>query len=240
MAPQQQDPAQTTNLTASEAEPAQTRQWNSNLFNLGIFDDDTCLLQEEFRRFLEKSGFVEEVIDFYIDKERRLRTENASDTDSTHDSEPLNTGEWEQLVRTRLPDWLFWLTYILTAQARLAEEKREMSRAQLATVLNDRLFRQTKDDLLFRAHRKRLWTPALLRNMVHEALKDISLPGRVTLENLAMSINLRSRKVSSPIKLLTPLSGKHLQKLLRQNDIQWIEIKRRYVERLLRLRKASG
>jgi hypothetical protein len=163
----------------------------------------------------------------------------ASDTDSTHDSEPLNTGEWEHLVRTRLPDWLFWLTYILTAQARLAEEKREMSRAQLATVLNDRLFRQTKDDVLFRAHKKKLWTPALLRNIVHEALKDISLPGRVTLENVAMSINLRSRKVSSPIKLVTPLSGKHLQKLLRENDIKWIEIKRRYVERLHRLRKAS-
>ena len=114
-----------------------------------------------------------------------------------------------------------------------------MSRAQLGTVLNDCLLRQTKDDFLFRAHRKRLWTPALLRNMVHDALKDISLPGRVTLENIAMSINLRSRKVSSPIKLVTPLSGKHLQKLLRQNDIKWIEIKRRYVERLLRLRKAS-
>lgn len=239
MAPQHQKSGRTTNLAASEAEPAQTRQWNSNLFNLDVFDDETCLLQEEFRRFLEKSGFVEDVIDFYIDKERRLLTENASGTDSTHDSEPLNTGEWEHLVRTRLPDWLIWLTYILTAQARLAEEKREMSRAQLEAVVNDRLFRQTKGDFLFRAHRKKLWTPALLRNIVHEALKDINLPGRVNLENVAMSINLRSRKVSSPIKLVTPLSGKHLQKLLRQNDIKWIEIKRRYIARLIQLRKAS-
>ena len=239
MAPQHQDPVQTTNLTASEGEPSQTRQRNSNLFNLGVFDDDTCLLQEEFRRFLEKSGFVEEVIHFYIDKERRLLTENASGADSTHDSAPLNTGEWEHLVRTRLPDWLFWLTYILTAQAMLAEEKREMSRAQLETVVNDRLFRQTKNDFLFRAHRKKLWTPALLRNIVHEALKDINLPGRVNLENVAMSINLRSRKASSPIKLVTPLSGKHLQKLLRKNDIKWIEMKRRYIERLIQLRKAT-
>ena len=227
MAPQQQDPAETTNLTASEAEPTQTRQGNSNLFNLRLFDDDTSVLQEEFRSFLEKSGFVEEVIDFYIDKERRLLAEKASGPDPTHDSEPLNTGEWEHLVRTRLPDWLFWLTYILTAQARLAEEKREMSRAQLETVVNDRLFRQSRNDFLFRAHRKKLWTPRLLRNIVHEALKDINLPGRVNLENVAMSINLRSRKASLPIKLVTPLSGKHLQKLLRQNDIKWIEMKRR-------------
>ena len=227
MALQHQESGQTTNLTASEAEPTPTRQSNYNLLNLGVFEDDTCLLQEEFRRFLEKSGFVEEVIDFYINTERQL-TDNALATHSTHDSDRLNTGEWEQLVRTRLPDWLFWLTYILTAQARLAEEKREMSRARLATALNDGLFRQTKDDFLFRAKRKKLWTPALLRNIVHEGLKDISLPGRVTLENVA-----------SPIKLVTPLSGKHLQKLLRQNDIKWIEIKRRYVASLLRLRRAS-
>ena len=56
MAPQQQDP---------DPEPAQTRRWNTNLVNLGVFDDDTCLLQEEFCRLLEKSAFVEEVIDFY-------------------------------------------------------------------------------------------------------------------------------------------------------------------------------
>jgi hypothetical protein len=177
MAPQHQESGQPTNLTASEAEPAPTRQSNSNLLNLGVFDDNTCLLQEEFCRFLEKSGFVEEVIEFYINKERQLLTESASGTGSTHNSDRLNTGQCEQLVRTRLPDWLFWLIYILAAQARLVEENRQMSRAQLAAVLNDRLFRQTKDDLLFRAHRKRLWTQALLRNMVHEALKDISPEG---------------------------------------------------------------
>jgi hypothetical protein len=198
---------------------------------LGFFDDDTSLLKEEFFGLLEKSGFVEEVIDFYINKERR--------TDPPLHCERHNTGDWAQLVRTRLPDWLFWLIYILTAQAKLVEENGQISRGQLATVLHDRLFRQTKDDLLFSPHKKRLWTQALLRNMVHDALKDISLPGRVTLENLAMSINRRSRRVSSPIKLVTPLSGKHLQKLLRQNDIKWIEIKRSYVERLLRLRRAS-
>jgi hypothetical protein len=51
-------------------------------------------------------------------------------------------------------------------------------------------------------------------------------------------MNFRTSKPSSPIKLLKPLSSKHLQKLLRQNDIDWIKIKRRYVERLLVERKA--
>jgi hypothetical protein len=188
---------------------------------------------------LEESGFVEEVIDFYINKERRLPTENASVADSHHHNERHNTGEWQQLVGTVLPYWLFWLTYILTAQAKLVDEDRPISRAQVAAVLNDRLFRETDNHGLFRAHRKRLWTPALLRNVVHEALKYINIPGTVTLEHVAMNITFLSRKDSSPIKLLKPLSGKHLQKLLRQNDIKWIEIKRRYVARLLRLRRAS-
>ena len=236
MAAQRQDSGQPTNFTASRAEPDQTSRRNSNLLNLGVFDDDPRLLQEEFCRLLEKSGFVEEVIDFYISNERRLLTQTTSGADSHHHSQRHNTGEWEQLVKRRLPDWLFWLTYILTAQAKLVEENRQMSRAQLAALLNDRLFRQTSDDRLFRAHRRRLWTPALLRKVVHEALKYINTPGRVTLENLAMNITFLSRRDSSPIKLLKPLSGKHLQKLLRQNDIKWIEIKRRYVARLILLR----
>jgi hypothetical protein len=103
MAPQHQDPGQTTNFTASQAEPHQTCQLKSSLVNLGFSDDDTCLLQEEFRRFLEKSGFVEEVIDLYINNERRLLTETTSDTDSRHPNWRHNTVEWQQLVRTRLP-----------------------------------------------------------------------------------------------------------------------------------------
>jgi hypothetical protein len=109
MAPQYQDSGQTTNLTPSEAVPAQTRRSNSNLLNLGVFGDDAGVLQEEFRSLLQKTGFVEEVIDFYADKERRLLTENASGTVSTHHNERLNHGEWEQLVRTRLPTGCFGL-----------------------------------------------------------------------------------------------------------------------------------
>jgi hypothetical protein len=203
---------------------------------LSVFDENICLLQEEFCSLLRKSGFVEDVIDFYIRKERHV-TENAPVTDLQHHSERRNAREWKQIVRTRLPDWLFWLTYLMTAEAKLVEEDRPMSRAQLAALFSNRLFYQNRDDRLFRP-RKRFWTPALLRNIVHEALKDINLPSRVTLENLAMCINFRSQKVSSSIKLVAPLSGKHLQKLLRQNDIKWLEIKRRYIERLLVERKA--
>jgi len=60
MAPQLLESGQQTKFTA-QAEPAQTGRWNSNLLNSGVFNDDTRLLQEEFRKLLEKSGFVAEV-----------------------------------------------------------------------------------------------------------------------------------------------------------------------------------
>ena len=86
-------------------------------------------------------------------------------------------------------------------------------------------------EALFNTHRKRIWRPAVLRRAVHSALKDIHNPGAVTLENLARRIAVRSRN-SSPLNLMKPLSGKHLQKLLQGNDIEWIEIKRSYKEPL--------
>jgi len=112
MAAQRQDSGQPTNFTATRAELDQTSRRNSNLLNLGVFGDDPRLLQEEFCRLLEKSGFVEEVIDLYISNERRLLTQTTSGANSHHHSQRRNTGEWEQLVKRRLPDWLFWLTYI--------------------------------------------------------------------------------------------------------------------------------
>jgi hypothetical protein len=106
-----------------------------------------------------------------------------------------------------------------------------MSRTQLLELLNDRLFRETGNKLPLKARRKRIWTAAVLRSAVHDALKDINTPGAVTLENLGRRITARSG--NAPINLKKPLSGKHLQKLLRQNNIDWIEIKRSYKERLL-------
>ena len=68
-----------------------------------------------------------------------------------------------------------------------------MSRAQLAALLNDRLFHQTSDRRLLGAFKKRVWTPALLRKVVYEAMKYINVPGRVTLDHVALNINMLCR-----------------------------------------------
>jgi hypothetical protein len=181
---------------------------------------------------LNESRFVERVIEIHLSNESSLFTDHSSSTaPDRHDLKDRNGAEWQELVERNLPHWLFWLTHILTTQAKLAAEDRPMSRTQLLELLNDRLLRHAGNELRLKAHRKRIWTAAVLRSAVYSAIKDINTPGAVTLENLGRRITAHSG--SAPINLKKPLSGKHLQKLMRQNNIDWIEIKRSYKERLL-------
>jgi hypothetical protein len=232
MTRQRQESALTTNFKASPAEPAQTHGSDPTFLNSADLDGDTGFLEDEFYRLLEESRFVAGVIEIHINNERRTFTENTPGTDSHHHAEHHRGREWQELVRTNLPYWLFWLTHILTVQAKLAAEDRAMSRRQLVQLLNDRLFRQAGNELGLKGRRKRIWTPDILRNAVHCGLKDINTPGAVTLENLARRITARSKNLL-PIALNRPLSGKHLQKLLQQNDIDWLEIKRLYKDRIV-------
>lgn len=171
-----------------------------------------------------------------MNNECRSFAENTSGTKSHPHHLDHNGNEWQELVRTNLPHWLFWLTYTLTAHAKLAAEGRPMSRAELAELLNDRLLRHAGKGLPFKAHQRIIWTPSVLRIAVHNALKDINTPGAVTLENLARRITFQARN-SSSLNLMKPLSGKHLQKLLKEHDIEWIEIKKSYKERLFKERR---
>ena len=111
MARHHQQSGQAAEREDSHRGPYETHHETAAVLNALVFDDDTSLLREECHNLLEKSGFVEDVIDLYINYEHRLRAESASQNDSRH-RDPLNTGEWQQLVRTTLPRWMFWLVYI--------------------------------------------------------------------------------------------------------------------------------
>ena len=215
---------------------AQTCRSYRSFLNSDNLNGNTDFWESEFSKLLEESRFVAGVIEIYKNDDSRSFAEITSGTNSPPPHLDHNGHEWQELVRTNLPHWLFWLTYILTAHAKLAAEDRPMSRAELAELLNDRLFRQAGNDLRFKAHRRIIWTPEVLRIAVHNALKDMNTPGAVTLENLARRITFHSRN-SSSLNLMTPLSGKHLQKLLKEHDIKWIEIKKSYKERLFKERR---
>jgi hypothetical protein len=151
---------QKTNLTAHfipSAEPTRPRDQ----------------IQDKFYELLNESRFVERVIEIHLSNESSLFTDHSSSTaPREHHPKGSNGADWRELVEQHLPHWLFWLTHILTTQAKLAAEDRPMSRARLLQLLNDRLFREAGDELRLKAHRKRIWTAAVLRSAVHSALKD--------------------------------------------------------------------
>jgi hypothetical protein len=154
-------------------------------------------IQNKFYELLNESRFVERVIEIHLSNEPSLFREHSSFTTSHgHHLEDSNGAEWQELVEQNLPHWLFWLTHILTTQAKLAAEDRPMSRTQLLELLNDRLFRHAGNELRLKSHRKKIWTAAVLRSAVHGALKDIHTPGAVTLENLGRRITARSRDLA--------------------------------------------
>ena len=91
--------------------------------------------------------FVARVIGIHLKNQSRL-----VDVDSPNrPSGSLESDdEWQTLVTSNLPNWLFWITDILMMQAKLVARGRPMSRTQLAALLQDRLLRQGSRDLLLK------------------------------------------------------------------------------------------
>src|SRR5215831_2724356 len=209
-----QQPGLVTSFSTSDEVTNPTAPANSANCESHTLNGDADLIKTEFYRLLKESEFVARVIAIHRNNSKRT---------------PVG---WQNIVEENLPAWLFCLTDILTTQAALAAEERPMSRGQLAAQINDRLLREATVELRLKPYRKRIWTAAVLRITVYEALKYIDRPATVTLENVAKMMN-RHFASSLPADVKRPLSTKHLQKLLRQNGIDWLELKRRYKERLL-------
>jgi|GEM_PF-2348499 len=193
-------------------------------------NSDTEFVRNEFHKLLEESKFVTQVIDIHRRDQFRLITDGPCESHIDGASNG-NSAEWQMLVAQNLPAWLFWVTDILTTQAKLIAQNRPMSRAQLRALMNDRLLRQTSSELRLKTGRSSLWTAELLRRAINHALRDITTPGAVTLGTVARRINIRSKELLTGLS--TPLTGKHLQKLLKQHNIDWLEIKRSYKHRLI-------
>jgi hypothetical protein len=115
----------TTKLNASPAEPAHTHASSSTPLNTDDLNHDADL-QDEFFQLLEESRFVARVIEIHLNNETRLSTQTTSSTDSHRDcrAEERNGAEWQELIERNLPQWLFWVTTVLTMQAKMAAEDR--------------------------------------------------------------------------------------------------------------------
>ena len=135
-------------------------------------------------------------------------------------------------MKDRLADWLYGITEILTMQAKLVACGDPMSRAELASLFDDKFLGSESKDICLKDGRNEVWTAHTLREVINRVLPEIKTVGAVTLSNLAKRINARSREILfGPLK--TRLTGKHLQKLFKKHGIDWIGLKKAYKKSLV-------
>lgn len=200
--------------------------------NSGIFRD-------EFYALLETTQLVSKVIDIQerdLAEAKRRRTENDP-------SEPLlqlyEDPKWKVFTEKHLADWLYNITDILIMQARFTSRGYPMSHAELAALITDAFLNGKTKDLELKDGRNEIWNAHTLKSAVNIALPEIKTTGAVTLSNLAKKINAHSREILFG-RTKTRLSGKHLQKLFTEHDIDWIQIKKLYKQRLVAERFARN
>ncbi len=107
-----------------------------------------------------------------------------------------------------------------------------MSHAQLAALFEDAFLLDASEDLRLKDGRNEVWSTYALKCAINTVLPEIKTSGAVTLANLARRINAKSKEILVG-GTRARLSGKHLQKLLKKHDIDWIGIKKSYKKRLL-------
>ena len=93
------------------------------------------------------------------------------------------------------------------------------------------------EDLPLKDGRNEIWDADTLKSALNQVLPEIKTTGTLTLANIAKRINERSNQILYG-RNRRPVSGKHLQKLLKKHNIDWAKIKKKYKERLIAKRKA--
>jgi hypothetical protein len=186
-----------------------------------------------FYELLEKSAFVSHVIDLHRnDANRSLEYGQQLFALPELVSQAPDVPLFEAFVERHLPDWLFKITDILTLQARFAAKGSPMSRAELTALVDDAFLDHELDDLSLKDGRNEIWDAYTLKSALNHVLPEIRTTGTLTLTNVAKKINARSNQLL-PGRMKRPLSGKHLQKLLKTHHIDWAKIREVCKERLL-------
>jgi hypothetical protein len=209
--------------------------------DLYLLEGSSGFIYDEFYELLEKSRFVSRVIDIHT-RERAWREECIRTRYGSNESIPERTdsdwrrfvddSEWQAFVKDRLADWLYGITEILTMQAKFVARGDPMSRAELASLIQDEFLGWKSKDVCLKDGRNEVWSALTLREAINRVLPEIKTVGAVTLSNLAKRINAHSREILFR-RLKTRLTGKHLQKLLKKHGIDWIGLKKAYKQHLV-------
>jgi len=190
------------------------------------------LAAQEFRALLEEVDFVSRVVDIYRRHElRELAHFREHGIGPSRPRFEQTFQRQEDFIKKYLPDRLYQATDTLVIEAVLAAIGRPMRRLIVADLYNSIFVRRNDTAPPLRGGRDEIWDSLSLKWAIANALPEIKNPRNVTLSALAKRINNLPRK-GMLRNMRKNLTGKHLQKLLNENHIDWMRIKTEYKRHL--------
>jgi len=190
-------------------------------------------LPREFQSLLNETSFISRILEIYRrDALRRFRI-------GKHylgSKQPFGEFEEEQarvenFVNKYLPQRLFDSVDVLMIEASFMRSGEPMRKAQLAKLIDIMFVHRIPGDPPLKDGRNEVWNAANLKSALNRVLPKIKVPGAVTLSVVAKKIN-KLPKTGSLQSGKKPLSAKHLQKLFREHDVNWMHVKRDHIKRL--------
>lgn len=182
-------------------------------------------VQREFAALLQESDFVSKVIQIYYAD--ALRTFNDGSKHGLVADFEENFSRQEEFIRKYLPVWLCQITEVLALEAFFVASGEPMTRKNIEDFIHFLFLERGPGDPPLKDGRNEIWDRLLLRWALGQVLPTFKVSGAINLASTARKINQLPKR-GLLRKMKKTLTGKHLQKLLKDHDIDWPKEKRHY------------
>ncbi|HXD34597.1 MAG TPA: hypothetical protein VN643_25985 [Pyrinomonadaceae bacterium] len=194
--------------------------------------ESLSVTQREFNALLAECDFISKVIQIYREDAAREFADRKKYAPN-HSAVEFEEGFrfQEEFIRKYLPGWLWSITEILTLEAFCASLGEPLEKSKMAELVNFSFVERGPGERLLKDGRNEIWNRHLLGWALGQVLSKFKVGSAITLAATAKKINQLPKR-GMLRKMKRALTGKHLQKLLQDHDIDWLKEKKRYQNRL--------
>jgi hypothetical protein len=207
-----------------------------------VSDESLTGIEGEFHALLRECDFITKVIQIYREDEARKFADGKEHASNRSEAEFEESFSFqEEYIRKYLPGWLYSITGILMLEALFASSGEPLEKSRMAELVNFSFVERGPGERQLKDGRNEIWDKHLLRWALGQVLPTFKTSGAISLAATARKINHLPRR-GMLRKMKKTLTGKHLQKLLHDREIDWLKEKRHYQNRLAeekRIQKAA-
>jgi hypothetical protein len=212
--------------TRANKEPQQSKE------AARVFDEGLSGIEGEFNALLRECDFISKVIQIYRKDAAREFAERKKYTPNPSEAEFEESFSFQEVyIREYLPGWLCSITGILILEAFCASLGEPLERSRMAELVNFSFVDRGPGERQLKDGRNEIWDKHVLRWALGQVLPTFKASGAISLAATARKINQLPKR-GMLRKMKRALTGKHLQKLLQDHDIDWLEEKKHYQNRL--------